>query len=83
MADHIIHEHGEDSSSTALVAVVIVLLILVVGWFAYNAGVFGGRDTTPDTIDVNVGGTETPGGTTGGAGGNTGGGSTDGGGTAY
>ncbi|HXK39760.1 MAG TPA: hypothetical protein VJ837_02930 [Candidatus Paceibacterota bacterium] len=57
MVEHIVHEHGDSSSSTALIAVIVVLLVLIVGWFAYNAGVFGARqDDGPDVIDVNLGG---------------------------
>lgn len=73
MVDHIVHERSNDSSSSVLIAVVVILLVLVVGWLAYNGGVFGARNNgTPDTIDVNIGGTPTGGAPSGDTGGGAG-----------
>jgi hypothetical protein len=48
MADN----NGGGSSSVGIVAILIIFLIVIVlGFFAYRAGLFGGRKTQ---IDINV-----------------------------
>jgi hypothetical protein len=44
--------NGDGGSSVGIVAILIIFVIVIaLGFFAYRAGLFGGRKTT---VDVNI-----------------------------
>ena len=48
----VVVQSGDGGISGALIAIVLLLVLVIVGVFAYRAGLFGGKSR--HTIDINV-----------------------------